>query len=581
MPELSKQSDPVTDAEAVGEAIQEESALKAPEDDSDKEEEKPPNPSSPDAVAADAAKKKKKSKKKRVKDAIKGGSSDAAGPSGSGGGPSKAADNKLTGNVVDQLLESNPALKKEVSGMPKAKAEELLKSMNLSDLLTGLAVGGKNQKDMASYKFWKTQPVPKFDEQAEVEEGPIKIIDPEKVPKEPSPLIEGFEWVTMNLMDEKEVQLADCSLCSRLTIAQLAEVYELLNYHYVEDEEAMFRFNYSVSFLNWALKSPGWKKEWHVGVRTKQSQKLVAFISGVPVQLRVRSKTISCAEINFLCIHKKLRSKRLAPVLIQEITRRCYLVEVWQAIYTAGVVLPKPVSSCRYYHRSLDWSKLNDVGFSGLPPGSSRARQITKYRVPNHTSTNGIRLMQRKDSKAVLDLLRRYLAKFDMAPEFTLEEVEHWLLDQTSSPSEQVIWAYVVEEPGTHKITDFFSFYCLESSVIKSQKHQTVRAAYLFYYASETAFEESERGENRALKLRLNDLIADALVLAKQLNFDVLNALTLLDNPLFLEKQKFGKGDGQLHYYLYNYRAAPLSGGLDPNGQLDEQGRSGIGMVML
>ena len=30
-------------------------------------------------------------------------------------------------------------------------------------------------------------------------------------------------------------------------------------------------------------------------------------------------------EINFLCVHKKLRSKRVAPVLIREITRRVHL----------------------------------------------------------------------------------------------------------------------------------------------------------------------------------------------------------------------------------------------------------------
>lgn len=34
-------------------------------------------------------------------------------------------------------------------------------------------------------------------------------------------------------------------------VSQLEEVYELLSGHYVEDDEAMFRFNYSVSFLNW------------------------------------------------------------------------------------------------------------------------------------------------------------------------------------------------------------------------------------------------------------------------------------------------------------------------------------------
>ncbi len=44
------------------------------------------------------------------------------------------------------------------------------------------------------------------DEPKKVEEGPIKIIDPEAVPKEPPPMTEGFEWVTMDLTDEKEVR---------------------------------------------------------------------------------------------------------------------------------------------------------------------------------------------------------------------------------------------------------------------------------------------------------------------------------------------------------------------------------------
>ena len=52
-------------------------------------------------------------------------------------------------------------------------------------------------------------------------------------------------------------------------------------------------------------------------------------------------------EINFLCVHKKLRSKRMAPVLIKEITRRVNLEGIFQAVYTAGIVLPKPVATCR------------------------------------------------------------------------------------------------------------------------------------------------------------------------------------------------------------------------------------------
>ena len=34
-------------------------------------------------------------------------------------------------------------------------------------------------------------------------------------------------------------------------------------------------------------------------------------------------------EINFLCVNKKLRSKRLTPVLIKEITRRVHIKDMW------------------------------------------------------------------------------------------------------------------------------------------------------------------------------------------------------------------------------------------------------------
>ncbi|KAI9879712.1 MAG: glycylpeptide N-tetradecanoyltransferase [Pleopsidium flavum] len=555
MSEESKEPDPKIEKEVAEEAFTGKSTETPVDDESDEDE--PTASTHSDAVAASSTAKKKKSKKAKIKKLLGGGGADSAGDaSGSSSNPAS----KLTSEMVQQLLEMNPSLKSEVAGMDKEKAAEAVKKLDVSDLLTGMSVSGKNQKNMASYKFWQTQPVPRFDETTQSEEGPIKMIDPEQVRKEPYPLIEGFEWVTMDLTKD----------------AQLEEVYELLTSHYVEDDEAMFRFNYSVSFLNWALKSPGWRPEWHVGVRASKSQKLVAFISGVPVELRVRSKVLHSSEINFLCIHKKLREKRLAPVLIKEITRRCYILGIFQAIYTAGIVLPKPVSTCRYFHRSLDWLKLYEVGFSPLPPKSTKARQITRFHLPSNTATHGLRPMQSKDVDAVRDLLQRYLKRFNMAPEFTGEEIDHWLLHKDKS-AEQVIWTYVVEEPETHKISDFFSFYCLESSVIGNRKHDTVRAAYLFYYASEKAFVEEEKG----LKERLNALINDALILAKKFSFDVFNALTLLDNPLFLESQKFGPGDGQLHFYIFNYRTPAILGGVDAKNNVDEKRRGGVGVVML
>lgn len=118
----------------------------------------------------------------------------------------------------------------------------------------------------------------------------------------------------------------------------------------------------------------------------------VSFISGIPVDIHVNGESIPSVEINFLCIHKKLRSKRLAPLLIKEVTRRVNLHGIWQAAYTAGVVLPKPVATCRYWHRSINPKKLVDVGFSHLSARNTMARLVKLNRLPEKPQTPGVPL---------------------------------------------------------------------------------------------------------------------------------------------------------------------------------------------
>lgn len=93
------------------------------------------------------------------------------------------------------------------------------------------------------------------------------------------------------------------------------------------------------------------------------------------------------------------------------------------------------------------------------------------------------------------------------------------------------------QNPETHKVTDFFSFYSLPSTIINNTKHPLLEAAYLFYYATDATSELGEAGD-AIIKKRLLSVIGDALVVANEAKFDVFNALTLMDNVPILQDLK-------------------------------------------
>merc|ERR1719350_990721 len=100
--------------------------------------------------------------------------------------------------------------------------------------------------------------------------GPIdEVRKPSDVRDEPFPLPASFEWATVDVDNDAEID----------------EVYKLLTENYVEDDDSMFRFDYSVGFLRWALKPTGFLKQWHLGVKVKANKKLVGFITGIPAKI--------------------------------------------------------------------------------------------------------------------------------------------------------------------------------------------------------------------------------------------------------------------------------------------------------
>ncbi|KAF2323590.1 hypothetical protein GH714_036253 [Hevea brasiliensis] len=133
------------------------------------------------------------------------------------------------------------------------------------------------------------------------------------------------------------------------------------------------------------------------------------------------------------------------------------------------------------------------------------SRTIKLYKLPESTATPGFRKMKLHDVPAVTRLIRNYLSQFAVAPDLM-------------------------------KMT----FYTLPSSILGNQNYSALKAAYSYY--------------NISTKTPLVQLMNDALIVAKHADYDVFNALDVMQNESFLKELKFGPGDGKLHYYLYNYR---------------------------
>ncbi len=194
-----------------------------------------------------------------------------------------------------------------------------------------------------NHKFWNTQPV-----KHNITDNITDTIT-NTIRNEPYKLIDGFYWDIMNLDNDLE----------------LDDLYVFLNENYVEDSDNLFRFDYSKEFLKWALASRAYTSNILLCVRSKQhSNKIVGTITGTVIQLCVDNEKANTLEINFLCIHKKLRHMRLTPVLIKEMTRKAKLINIHTSIYTSGSNIHLPVCVSQYWHRNLNTVKLIDIGFS-------------------------------------------------------------------------------------------------------------------------------------------------------------------------------------------------------------------------
>jgi len=364
------------------------------------------------------------------------------------------------------------------------------------------------------HKFWKTQPIDTSKKSIENKE--IETINIELVEKNPYKLPDKFEWYEFDMNTDTDI------------------IYNFLLSYYADNPDVKSRFHYSKEFLKWFLMPPNYYKDLLVGI--KFNNKIVATIFGIPMTIKLHDKVVKMIEINFLCIHNNLRNKRLAPVLIKEITRRTNLHGIFQAFYTTGIDLPNTLLYANYYHRPLNIPKLIDLNMLGKPEKISLSGYSRLFKTLETININ-IRKIEEKDYEICCKLLNEFHQQFKISILFSQEEFNNHFIFR-----ENVIESYVVE--NNNKITDFVSFYYIPSKISNNEKHAEMKRAYVYYYFN--------------THTDLVKLIDNGLYFMKQNQVDIVNCIKQYNNDKFIDKLKFLEGNAGLNFYLFNWSSPPI-----------------------
>lgn len=359
-------------------------------------------------------------------------------------------------------------------------------------------------------KFWVTQLV-NNGEYPEYVTGKIKKLDGNAINMFESHLPENLVWTSLDVNDDNTLNI----------------IYEFLKENYVAND--MYGLEYSKEFLRWSLTPPGYNKNLHLGLLYKTSSGvfLIGFITGIKLNVCINDKVNELVGINYLSVHKELRNKNLAPLLIKEISRRSVLLNLEVALYTVGKKITKPFSKSYYKNIFLNIPKLKECKFISDDQTNKSVIHIKSF---YHT-----RKMKLDDIDEVYTLLNKFMSKYKVYQVFSKREILHLFIND-------IVYANVIIDNRSKSIIGMYSIYSIKSRLLFKNKHSHIDFSYLYYYCYDKNY------------ITVNDIIKESRLLAVETGHDVLSLMNVMDyKSINSERLIDYHTDTELYYYMYNY----------------------------
>lgn len=347
----------------------------------------------------------------------------------------------------------------------KRMKEYLLKSEKGEDVSNFLFTPPKNkeQAQLWDYKFWQTQPVTQLDSIATLPKIINNDLEHLKTDNE-TIMYKPYEWKEFDLNNELE----------------LSNVVNFLNKNYNDHNDEKNKKKFSQIFTNDYIK-------WVLDVKNKKggvlgivaNSKIGGIICFTIKNMQCFDLTTEVCDVMYMCIHKSLREKGLAELMMKELTRRTVQKGIKIGMFSTYSYVPTPICEITEYQRPINYQKLYNLGFVTLDNKNELPLAISEYKIVS--TSKGTKMSVTYIEEAYKKLCE-YQDKYNIYEVFTLEQFIETFLDNNCVSS------FVIMDKDNN-VKDFYSYYkysIKDNKIIKNDEsdENVIKCAKMFIYTS-------------------------------------------------------------------------------------------------